>query len=96
MIDTPSKRKSCIGLALLFLRTGIIPSGVTLDASDRLHTDGLYNGIAAGAPVVNNIAEETYLIDLYHDQDRNLTIYHTTNNQVDRYIDQERSFTLER
>lgn len=49
-IDSAGKRKSCIGIALGFLRTGVIPAGTNLSAADRLHTDGLYNGIAAAAP----------------------------------------------
>lgn len=54
-IDTAAKRKSCIGLALGFLRTGVIPDGSNLSASQRLHTDCLYAGIAAGAPVVSTL-----------------------------------------
>lgn len=46
-IDTAAKRKSCIGLALIFLRTGVIPDGSDLSAPQRLHTDLLYSGIAA-------------------------------------------------
>lgn len=49
-IDTPSRRKSCIGLSLDFLRPGIIPDGANLAASERLHADYLYSGIAAAAP----------------------------------------------
>ncbi|HND25059.1 MAG TPA: hypothetical protein PK229_12120 [Rhodocyclaceae bacterium] len=49
-IDTAAKRKSCIGLALIFARTGVIPDGSNLSAAQRLHTDLLYAGIAAGAP----------------------------------------------
>lgn len=49
-IDTAAKRKSCIGLALLFLRPGIIPDGSNLAAAERLHTQGLYSGIAASSP----------------------------------------------
>lgn len=49
-IDTAAKRKSCIGLALLFLRPGIVPSGSDLAAGERLHTQGLYSGIAADGP----------------------------------------------
>ena len=48
-IDTAAKRKSCIGLALIFLRPGVIPDGSNLSAAQRLHTDLLYAGIAAGA-----------------------------------------------
>jgi hypothetical protein len=49
-IDTAAKRKSCLGLALGFLRTGVIPTGTNLSASERLQTQGLYSGIAAAAP----------------------------------------------
>jgi hypothetical protein len=49
-IDTAAKRKSCIGLTLDFLRPGVIPDGSDLSASQRLHTDLLYSGIAAAAP----------------------------------------------
>lgn len=49
-IDTAAKRKSCIGLALPHMRAGVIPDGSNLSAAQRLHTDGLYSGIAAGAP----------------------------------------------
>ena len=51
-IDTSAKRRSCIGLALLFLRPGVIPTGSDLSASERLHTNLLYSGIAAAAAVV--------------------------------------------
>jgi hypothetical protein len=49
-IDTSAKRKSCIGLAAPWARPGIIPDGSNLSAAQRLHTDYLYSGIAAGAP----------------------------------------------
>lgn len=49
-IDTAAKRKSCIGLATPFNRPGVIPDGSDLSASQRLHTDYLYSGIAAAAP----------------------------------------------
>ncbi len=49
-IDTAAKRKSCIGIALQFLRTGVIPAATDLSSADRLHTNALYNGIAAAAP----------------------------------------------
>jgi hypothetical protein len=50
-IDTAAKRASCLGLAFLALRTGVIPDGSNLGASQRLHTQGLYSGIAAGVIV---------------------------------------------
>ena len=46
-IDTAAKRKSCVGLALLFLRLGVIPDNSDLAAAERLHTQALYSGIAA-------------------------------------------------
>ena len=49
-IDTAAKRKSCIGLATPWNRPGVIPDGSDLLAAQRLHTDFLYAGIAAGAP----------------------------------------------
>jgi hypothetical protein len=49
-IDTAAKRKSCLNLALLFLRPGVVPAATNLSAPDRLHTQGLYSGIAAGVP----------------------------------------------
>lgn len=49
-IDTAAKRKSCIGLALNFVRPGVIPDAGNLGAPQRLHTDLLYSGIAASAP----------------------------------------------
>lgn len=49
-IDTASKRASCIGIALLALRTGIVPDGSNVDGSQRLHPLGLYIGIVAATP----------------------------------------------
>jgi hypothetical protein len=49
-IDTAAKRKSCIGLATPWNRPGVVPDGGNLSAAQRLHTDALYSGIAAGAP----------------------------------------------
>lgn len=49
-IDTAAKRKSCIGIGLISIRPGVIPDGSNLSAAQRLHTDLLYSGIAAGAP----------------------------------------------
>lgn len=64
-IDTAAKRKSCLGLALLFLRPGVIPDASDLSAAQRLHTDGLYAGIAADAPTVSIVhtisVDGTYL-----------------------------------
>lgn len=50
-IDTAAKRKSCLGLALVFLRPGILPSGANLAAAERLHVQALYSGIAASSPL---------------------------------------------
>lgn len=49
-IDTAAKRKSCIGIALIFLRLGVIPDAGNLSAPQRLHTNLLYSGIVAAAP----------------------------------------------
>lgn len=49
-IDTAAKRKSCIGIALSFLRPGVIPDGSNLSAAQRLHTTWMYSGIVASAP----------------------------------------------
>jgi hypothetical protein len=49
-IDTAAKRKSCVGVILFALRMGVIPTGSDLAAAERLHTNGLYSGIAASAP----------------------------------------------
>lgn len=50
-IDTAAKRKSTVAVTLLFLRMGVVPDGSDLSASQRLHTNGLYAGIAAaGSP----------------------------------------------
>lgn len=49
-IDTRAKRASCLGIALLALRTGPPPDGSNLGASERQHVEGLYVGIAASAP----------------------------------------------
>lgn len=49
-IDTAARRKSCIGLGLASLRTGIIPTGSNLSAPERLHADLMYSGIAAQTP----------------------------------------------
>jgi hypothetical protein len=49
-IDTAAKRKSTVGVGLHFLRMGIIPDGSNLSAPQRLHTQALYSGIAAGSP----------------------------------------------
>lgn len=46
-IDTAAKRKSAISVGLLFLRLGVVPDGTNLSAPQRLHTQGLYAGIAA-------------------------------------------------
>lgn len=51
-IDTAAKRKSCIGIALIFLRLGVIPDGSNLSAPQRVHAEFQYSGIAAGAPVI--------------------------------------------
>jgi hypothetical protein len=51
-IDTAAKRASCVGLALLFLRTGARPDASDLSAAQRLHAEGLYSGIAADSPTV--------------------------------------------
>lgn len=51
-IDTAAKRKSCVGVVLGFLRMGVIPTGTDLSASERLHTNWLYSGIAAAAAAV--------------------------------------------
>lgn len=51
-IDTPAKRKSCIGLAAPWGRTGVIPDGADLAASQRPHPALLYLGIISGGPVV--------------------------------------------
>ena len=47
-IDTEEKRKSCIGIGLFFLRTGVLPDNGNLEAGQRLFVNGLYSGIAAG------------------------------------------------
>lgn len=49
-IDTAAKRRSCIGIGLLFLRTGIAPTDGDLSAVERLHVQGLYVGISPPAP----------------------------------------------
>lgn len=49
-IDSASKRASCIGIALLFLRTGIVPDGSDVDGDQRLHPLGLYVGIVDAPP----------------------------------------------
>ena len=49
-IDTPAKRKACLGLATPWNRPGVIPDNNDLEAPQRLHTDYLYAGIAADAP----------------------------------------------
>ena len=51
-IDTAAKRKSCVGVGLHWLRMGVIPDGTDLSAPQRLHVQGFYSGIAAGAAVV--------------------------------------------
>lgn len=50
-LDTSAKRASAIGLALFFLRPGVVPDGGNLGAPQRLHAQGLYSGIAAADPV---------------------------------------------
>ena len=47
-IDTAAKRASCIGLGLVCLRLGVVPDAGALSASQRLHTQAFYSGIAAG------------------------------------------------
>jgi hypothetical protein len=49
-IDTAAKRKSCIGIAAPWNRTGVIPDGSNLSAAQRLHADYLYSGIPSSAP----------------------------------------------
>jgi len=56
MIDTAAKRKSCIGLALLPLRMGLIPDGSNLAAAERLHVNMLYSGIAAATPTPPSVS----------------------------------------
>lgn len=51
-IDTAAKRKSCIGLAFMPGRTGIIPDDSNLGTlEDRMFTDLLYIGITSGPTV---------------------------------------------
>lgn len=50
-MDTAAKRKSAIGVTLGFLRMGVIPDGSNLSASQRLHANFRYAGIAAGGAV---------------------------------------------
>lgn len=49
-INTARRRASCVGIAITALRTGILPDGGNLNASERLHAAYHYIGIAAGAP----------------------------------------------
>lgn len=65
-IDTAAKRKSCIGIALTFLRMGVIPDGTNLDAPQRLHTNFLYSGIAAGAVAEVILVARHYLAAAFH------------------------------
>jgi len=51
-IDTAAKRKSCIAVTLHWLRMGVIPDGSDLSASQRLHTQAFYSGIAGASPPV--------------------------------------------
>lgn len=48
-MDTAAKRKSAIAVGLICLRLGVVPDGSNLSAPQRLHTNGLYAGIAASA-----------------------------------------------
>ena len=52
-IDSASKRASCIGIALLALRTGVIPDASDLGTeSQRAHVCGLYSDIDAVDPYI--------------------------------------------
>ncbi len=51
MIDTRAKRASCLGIALLFLRPGILPDGANLaTVAERQHVQGLYTGLEPAPP----------------------------------------------
>lgn len=65
-IDTAAKRKSCVGVALAFLRMGVIPDGSDLAAGERLHTNALYSGIASGAAAVVAAFRRAYRIGAFH------------------------------
>jgi hypothetical protein len=56
-IDTAAKRKSCLGIALHWLRPGIVPDGSDLSASQRLNTQALYSGIDAAAAAASQALE---------------------------------------
>lgn len=56
MIDTAVKRASCLGIALLFLRTGVMPDGNNLaTAAERQQAEGLYVGLGAAPPVETTV-----------------------------------------
>lgn len=63
-IDTAAKRKSCIGIGLGFLRTGVIPDASNLEAAQRLHVQGFYSGIAASTPSESLIPMKSLVIDI--------------------------------
>ena len=79
-IDTAAKRKSCIGLAVLFLRTGIIPTGSNLSNTERLHTNGLYAVVLT--PSVE-VSPETITLNMFINQSESLNLYVTRSRSID-------------
>jgi hypothetical protein len=64
-MNTAAKRKSAIGIGLLFLRLGVIPDASNLEAPQRLHTNLMYSGIAAESPAeVTDLTGVTTLMAL--------------------------------
>ena len=91
-IDTAAKRKSCIGLALLFLRAGIVPSGSNLDtAEERLHTNGFY---ALTAVAADPVPETTYSATLYVHDSEERDMYVTTSRARNMNINSAEAFTV--
>jgi hypothetical protein len=77
-IDTAAKRKSCIGLGTPWNRPGVIPDGSSLSASQRLHVQYLYSGIAAAVPVVAIPARYTLTdapVAIYRLMDTEVAVY---------------------
>lgn len=71
-IDTAAKRRSCIGIGLLFLRTGIAPTGGGLSSAGRLHVQGLYVGITPPAPPT---AGYGFMVIAGRDEDEMLDVF---------------------
>lgn len=55
-IDTAAKRKSAMSVGLAPFQLGVIPDNNNLEAAQRLHTQGLYAGIAASGVVADTLA----------------------------------------